>query len=331
MKIESYNEFDPLKSVVVGRADFANFPQYDRLFQIQMSQAGWTETPPPSGPVPQHVIDETNEDLDILADTLCDMGINVYRPDVYDWQTIDAQYSYCPRDNALVLGSRVIEAPMSTKGRQQEAQMFTSIRRAAIEDGARWISAPHPNLVEDENLVEGKFQLNELEPVFDAANICRFGRNLLYLVSNSGNRAGALWLQNVLGSDYNVHVTDCYDSAHIDSTIVPVEYHKVVLNASRVKESDLPWFIEDWDKIWITEDMINPQSFIGYPYASKWIAINMLALGNNKVVCDKNQPKIIAELEKHGMEVIPLELRHSRTLGGGFHCVTLDLERSIFY
>jgi len=25
--------------------------------------------------------------------------------------------------------------------------------------------------------------------------------------------------------------------------------------------------------------------------------------------------------------VIPLELRHSRTLGGGFHCVTLDLQR----
>jgi hypothetical protein len=28
-----------------------------------------------------------------------------------------------------------------------------------------------------------------------------------------------------------------------------------------------------------------------------------------------------------GMTVIPLELRHSRTLGGGFHCVTLDLHR----
>ena len=75
--------------------------------------------------------------------------------------------------------------------------------------------------------------------------------------------------------------------------------------------------------------MIVPQGFEGYPYSSKWIAINMLALGDNKVICDKNQPQIIKMLEDNGFEVIPLELRHSRTLGGGFHCVTLDLYRDI--
>jgi len=33
------------------------------------------------------------------------------------------------------------------------------------------------------------------------------------------------------------------------------------------------------------------------------------------------------ELEKHGIESAMLPIRHQRTLGGGFHCVTLDLER----
>ena len=33
------------------------------------------------------------------------------------------------------------------------------------------------------------------------------------------------------------------------------------------------------------------------------------------------------ELEKHGIECAMLPMRHSRTLGGTFHCVTLDLER----
>lgn len=329
MKICSFNEWDPLYSVMVGRADFANFPRYDRLFQIQMSQAGWNETLPPSGPVAMHIIDETNEDLEILATTLRDLGIDVYRPDVYDWQAMESQYSYCPRDNLLVLGDRVIEAPMSTRARQREMQMFNSLRRLTIPKGTRWIAAPAPRLKEEENLVDGKFQLNEVEPVFDAANIARFGRNLLYLKSSSANQAGADWLQSVLGSGYNVHVTDVYKSSHIDSTIVPIDWGYVVLNADRVKEEDLPWFLEDWTKIWITRDMINPQSFIGYPYASMWIAINMLALGNKRVICDKNQPKIIAELEKYGFEAIPLELRHARTLGGGFHCVTLDLERYI--
>jgi glycine amidinotransferase/scyllo-inosamine-4-phosphate amidinotransferase 1 len=32
-------------------------------------------------------------------------------------------------------------------------------------------------------------------------------------------------------------------------------------------------------------------------------------------------------LEQHKFTVIPQELRHSRTLGGGFHCVTLDTRR----
>ena len=31
--------------------------------------------------------------------------------------------------------------------------------------------------------------------------------------------------------------------------------------------------------------------------------------------------------QQYGIDSIPLELRHARTLGGGFHCVTLDLHR----
>ena len=32
-------------------------------------------------------------------------------------------------------------------------------------------------------------------------------------------------------------------------------------------------------------------------------------------------------LEQYKIESIPLSMRHARTLGGGFHCVTLDLKR----
>jgi N-dimethylarginine dimethylaminohydrolase len=36
---------------------------------------------------------------------------------------------------------------------------------------------------------------------------------------------------------------------------------------------------------------------------------------------------LIKLLEKHGLDVIPIKLRHSKMLGGGFHCVTLDVRR----
>jgi N-dimethylarginine dimethylaminohydrolase len=53
----------------------------------------------------------------------------------------------------------------------------------------------------------------------------------------------------------------------------------------------------------------------------------MLVVDPNTVIVDKHQTNIIKQLEQKSFTVIPLELRHSRTLGGGFHCTTLDLRR----
>jgi N-dimethylarginine dimethylaminohydrolase len=98
-----------------------------------------------------------------------------------------------------------------------------------------------------------------------------------------------------------------------------------MLNASRVNSENVPGVFEKWEKIWV-EDVV-AQGFYQYPYASKWIAMNMLVVNPTTVICDRHQTDLIVTLQKHGFEVIVHELRHSRTLGGGFHCVTLDLER----
>jgi glycine amidinotransferase/scyllo-inosamine-4-phosphate amidinotransferase 1 len=42
---------------------------------------------------------------------------------------------------------------------------------------------------------------------------------------------------------------------------------------------------------------------------------------------DAAQIQLIDLLKKHRISAIPLTLSHSRTLGGGFHCVTLDTRR----
>jgi len=101
----------------------------------------------------------------------------------------------------------------------------------------------------------------------------------------------------------------------------------VMLNASRVTPSNCPRALQDWEKIWVTDDMIVPQTFYQYPYASKWIAMNMLMVDPETVIVDAAQKQLINILNNHGIDVIPLSLSHSRTLGGGFHCVTLDLRR----
>jgi N-dimethylarginine dimethylaminohydrolase len=44
-------------------------------------------------------------------------------------------------------------------------------------------------------------------------------------------------------------------------------------------------------------------------------------------VVDRDQTALIKLLETHGLDVIPIKLRHSKLMGGGFHCITLDTRR----
>jgi N-dimethylarginine dimethylaminohydrolase len=160
----------------------------------------------------------------------------------------------------------------------------------------------------------------------DAANICRLGDTWLFLESASGNRAAYDWL---CGKFRNINIELCNfnSGVHIDSTITPLREGLVMLNASRVTEDTCPQAFQDWEKIWVTEDQIVAQNFYQYPYASKWIAMNMLVLDPKTVIVDAAQTQLITILKNYGIDSIPLTLSHSRTLGGGFHCVTLDTRR----
>jgi hypothetical protein len=61
---------------------------------------------------------------------------------------------------------------------------------------------------------------------------------------------------------------------------------------------------------------------------SDWIDMNAFSIRPNLVVVDRDQTALIKLLEKEGLDVIALKLRHSKMLGGGFHCVTLDTRRA---
>jgi len=336
MKISSKNEYDKLESIIVGDVKGAQFPTKDEIFNYNQEVTAWKDTPLPCGPFPKHVIEETAEDLETLVDTLIKFGVTVYRPmeldhtftvKTHQWET-DGMYNYCPRDVLLVVDDLVIECPMVYRSRQMEATAYFKIKTRAIQDDVRWISAPRPSLLTQDTYVQdGNIVLSDREPMFDAANILRHNDDILYLQSNSGNRLGARWLQNILGSQYRVHIIDnVYSYAHIDSTISVLRDGLVVLNGSRVNEENCPLLFKGWDKIYV--DDVVAQNFYQYPYASKWIALNMLSIDPNTVIVDKHQLNLIKQIERKGMTVVPMELRHSRTLGGGFHCVTLDLFRN---
>ena len=301
--IYSVNEWDSLREVVVGRADFANWPSDDPVFAKEKEKTLWKKTPVPSGPVPDWIIDETNEDLDILAATLEQCGATVHRPKALNYQERGGMYGYCPRDRLLIHGSTVIDPAMMYPCRDMEIE--------ALDDVIHRADTVY-RMPRNEGMV------------LDAANTLRINDTILYLESASGNQKAARWLQHKF-TNVNIETCNFYSGVHIDSTIVPLREGLVMVNASRVNMDNLPKIFNDWEVIWVNE--VVEQGFYQYPYASKWIALNMLVVDPYTVIVDKHQINLTKILESFNFTVIPLELRHSRTLGGGFHCVTLDLIR----
>jgi N-dimethylarginine dimethylaminohydrolase len=300
--INSINEWDPLQEVVVGIADYANWPTNDPVFAEESTKTLWTETPVPSGPVPQWIVDEANEDLNQLANTLVQYGATVRRPEPMNFVELQGMYNYCPRDRLLIAGNTVVDVNMMYPCRNQEIEALNKV----VGDAQVIIMPRNQGMV------------------LDAANICRLGNTWLFLESYSGNRLAYDWLCKQF-PDIIIELCNFYAGVHIDSTIVPLREGLVLLNGHRVNESNCPQAFANWTKLYVDE--VVAQDFYQYPYASKWIALNMLVLDPHTVIVDQHQTQLIKLLESHQFTVIPLELRHSRTLGGGFHCVTLDTRR----
>jgi N-dimethylarginine dimethylaminohydrolase len=345
--VSVHNEWDPLEEVIVGVADAASLPRPDRSLHALEFPTCETLADVPGGPFDERVIEETREDLAALCDTLTRLGVRVRRPEpptpgtrfaTPDWES-DGFFHYCPRDVLLAIGDGIIEAPSPLRARYFESFAYRALLIEYLRSGSRWIAAPRPRLLDSlYDLADAtpgtgraprgsRILLNDDEPAFDAANVLRIGRDILYLVSSSGNELGHRWLAQTLGPTYRVHACrDIYVHTHIDSTITVVRPGLVVLNAARVTEDNLPPVFRGWDKIWCRE--VVDQGFTGaQPYATIWIGMNFLMVNPGLAIIDAVQTGLIRDVERHGIDVAPLRLRHARTLGGGFHCVTLDVRR----
>lgn len=340
--VEVYNEWDPLEEVIVGSAKYARMPgMSDKSLQAlnQGSHDVYQELT--VGRFSEKVVEETEEDIGRFIHELKKAGVKVRRPNPMEyeekivtpyWES-EYYFSYCPRDILLAVGDTIIETPCVLRSRYFESFAYKDLMLEYMKKGARWISAPKPCLKDSLYSVgdaetSTSLSLNNLEPIFDAANILRAGKDLFYLVSYGGNELGRIWLQTILGSEYNVHAChNLYSSLHLDTTITFLRPGLVLLNPERVNKDNMPELLKKWDVIWAPEmEEGYPSSYP--PLSSKWFGMNLLMINPGLAVVDQNQPKLIQMLEKANINVIPLQLRHGRALGGGFHCITLDVRRT---
>ena len=315
----SCNEWDQLEEVIVGNPLRARYPTADPSTRLA-EFPGRSLDNIPQGSFPQWVIEETEEDLNGFVEILEKQGVSVKRPEAWphdeEFSTIHwksrGYYNYCPRDIMLVIGDNIIETPNVIRSRAQESYSYRSLMMEYLKSGAKWYSAPKPMLLDSLfDVDQGKPTPRNDEPAFDAANVLRLGKDLIYLVSATGNEMGGQWLQTMLGDEFRVHfLKDVYYGSHIDSTFVALRPGLMLCNPGRLSDETLPEILKQW-KVIYSPPMENTDQFdadyLSKSIGSKWIDMNLFSINPNLVVVDRDQTALIKLLEKQGMDVIPLK------------------------
>lgn len=344
--VNSWNEWDPLREVIVGNALGAADLGYEPAF------AAYYPASDPAragvgGPIHPAVLERAQRQLDDFAALLAGRGITVRRPDPVDhavpvktpdWEVAFGRANACPRDLLLVIGDEIIEAPMAQRGRFFEYRAYRTLLAEYFRGGARWTAAPKP-LMTDELYAtsarrgDGPFDfadgplLTELEPAFDAAAFVRFGRDIFWQPDLVSNQFGADWLQRHLGDGFRVHRITFAERlpSHIGTTLVPIRPGLVLVNPHRpCTDGSLELFRANGWRIVEAPPSARGRHSVD---VSNWISMNVLMLDEHTAVVERAEQPTIALLQSLGCEVLTCELDAVYPLGGGFHCCTTDIRR----
>jgi len=352
--VSSWNDFDPLKHAIVGRADFTCIPPTEPATEAKIPEDSdmrgmW-------GPRPLETVERANYQLDTLAGLLESRGVRVDRPEPLQWNQAVMTPDFStgssfgcmpPRDVLLTVGKEILSAPMSFRCRFWEYLAYHSLMQKYFDEDPefRWEQAPRPRLSDaaykagyfDEITIEERlertaeldFVTTEHEPLFDAADVLRMGKDLFCQHGLTTNRRGMQWLQRHYPA-HRIHAVnfpgDPYP-IHIDATFVPLRPGLVMNNPNRKlpEEQRKIFEINDWEIV----DAAQPAHEAPPPlcYSSVWLSMNVLILDHSTVIVEASEVNQIEQLDALGFNVLPVEFRDAYPFGGGLHCATGDVLR----
>ena len=355
VKVSSWNEWDPLKHVIVGRATGCHIPPMEPALDCKIPNDSPMRGR--SGLRPQDTIDRGNELLDQFAAMLCKRGIRVDRPNPLDFSlkvvtpdfSTGSMFGCMPaRDILLTVGPEILEATMSYRCRWFEYLCYRPLLQSYWEQDPnfRHEAAPKPRLTDQdyrpdyltERISEGQrlewtankhFVTTEEEPLFDAADVLRLGKDLIVQHGFTTNLKGIEWLRRHF-PDHRVHAVNFPGDPfpiHIDATFTPLRPGLILNNPQRrLPDEQREMFTRDgWEII----DAAQPAHNEPPPlcYSSIWLSMNILVLDPKTVCVEKSEIYQADQLDKLGMEVIEIDFRDVYAFGGGLHCSTADVLR----
>jgi glycine amidinotransferase len=355
--VQSWNEWDPLEEVIVGSAAGAVYPECGPILAaggepdwLMHYQGAFVE---------DELVHAAIAQLDELVRVLKQAGVTVRRPDPHPhniaysspfwrchggWNLINA------RDLFLVVGDHIVECASPVRHRHFESLAYHRLFTEYFRAGARWTSAPRPALrdalydaaagariaerldpARPKTLAPGAehaYPITESEPVWEAADFMRCGRDLFVTQSVVTNQLGIEWVRRLLGDGFRVHELATRSAApwHIDTTFVPLAPGRALVNPDWLAE--VPACLKSWELLPAPPPTYAEDSPMAHPhFTSQWLSMNVLSLDPKRVIVDTQQRELIRRLEGWGFEPVPIPFDYVGLFGGSFHCATLDVRR----
>ncbi|MEV7652914.1 glycine amidinotransferase [Streptomyces anulatus] len=367
MSLNSYDEWSPLREVIVGSA--LNYTSHERelsfelFFHDNLTRSEWYYPRISSGkrdrqsPIRRRYVDELNEDVEGIVRTLEALSVTVHRPLDVDPGTGDMttpawSAPMVPplnvRDNTLILGDEIIETPPMIRSRYFETQLLTPIFAEYFRQGARWTVMPRPLMTDasfDPSYANSSHTAGgPMEPIadpqpspydvgyemlFDGAQCLRLGRDILVNISTENHAMAVDWLERHLEGRFRLHRVFRLSDSHIDSMVLALRPGLLLVRSDEVAER-LPEQLRTWDRVVAPTPAEN--NFPEYQdddlvLTSPFIDLNVLSVDENTVLVNDACPELMRTLDRRGFTVVPVRHRHRRLFGGGFHCFTLDTVR----
>jgi hypothetical protein len=330
--INSYTSWQALEEVVVGRAYSPDY--FDFIDDAQVRNQL------------QQILAETEEDLDNLQKTIEQYGARVRRPTLMDKHRFQqAQINgqgaplppLTPRDWQISLGQKLL--------RVLPVQELDNV----CQDYADQVVNPHGDAWDENCILNGA----------SASCIVRVGRDVFFDNSDFLRPEQTQWIvENCLGPEYRIHeaITDGHGDA-----VFAILKPGVILSSKHDFHLDLAKDFPGWEvcklwdsSIWAAMEVgkfkweANPGAwyvqgqtptpeFTNFvdTYLTKWTGfvaetvfdVNCLVLDEENVIFSAYNKDVFAFCNKHKINPIICELRHSYFWDGGISCCTQDLTR----
>jgi len=312
--VHVHHEWGELREVIVGMQRPGTFvipPYYEglRWMEGRMLELSQQHGGKRLAEVDPKFDDALTHQSEALAQLLEQRGVKVHRPGPLDAEAIAAcpggscsGIQIFPRDPLLVVGSWMIELNLRMRTRRVERFALQRILKEAHNQGRGfWISMPGAWPGPEDEDAESLF-LEGGDTLLNGFDI---------YVGDSGtssNARGIDWLRSFLGTNYRVHAVRLRaDVLHLDCAMALLRPGLGLLCQGRIA-CELPESLSGFRWIEVSEE------------EAGGLGTNGLILNSETVVVERRRSRLIGEIRKAGMEVIPCAYDAPAAVGGAFRC-----------